>query len=408
MRWIIVDPGAGHQSPDNGGFLMAFRFYVVGFNSQGDFMKKWTLRSITIAVLSSILGFATGTAEADVTIEHSMSVDGMGIMAFGNMSGTSKTTISGDKSRTDSDIKMQSKLAGFLARNAVGPSADIVLLDPDKLYHLNVNKKEYTESTFEQMRAQMQKLSDQLSSNEDKKQPSAIDQSKCTWLPPKADIKRSGEKAQFAGYDAERVTITASQPCEDKDTGSVCEVALVLDQWTSTGFAQSAEVQRFYKAYAAKMGIDPSNPHDATQRAKALFGQYKGIWTEIASKMQNVNGYPVKSSFTLALGGPQCKDSKADQSQANAHDDASSTPTSPGALAGVVAGKLGGLFHKKKDDAHASPAQPTPAVTPVPVPDGDVALITVSSQLVSVSTNGASADAFVVPADFKKLELKTQ
>jgi hypothetical protein len=73
-----------------------------------------------------------------------------------------------------------------------------------------------------------------------------------------------------------------------------------------------------------------------------------------------------------------------------------------------MAGKLGGLFHKKKDDADAPAAQPAPVVTPVAVPAGDVALMTVSSQLVSVSTNGASADAFTVPADFKKQELKTQ
>jgi hypothetical protein len=73
-----------------------------------------------------------------------------------------------------------------------------------------------------------------------------------------------------------------------------------------------------------------------------------------------------------------------------------------------VAGKLGGLFHKKKDDADAPAAPPAPAVTPVALPPGDVALMTVSSQLVSVSTTGASADAFTVPADFKKEELKTQ
>jgi hypothetical protein len=41
------------------------------------------------------------------------------------------------------------------------------------------------------------------------------------------------------------------------------------------------------------------------------------------------------------------------------------------------------------------------------VPPGDVALMTVSSQLVSVSTNGAGADAFTVPADFKRQETKT-
>jgi hypothetical protein len=369
-------------------------------------MKIKTLLPATMGILCVTIGFATGIARADVTIERSTSVVGVGIMAFGNMSGTIKTSISGDKSRTDSSTEMQSKLVGFLARGAVGPSADIVLLDQDKLYRLNLNKKQYTEMTFEQLRAQFQKVSDQMSSNTDTRQPSAIDQSKCTWLPAKADVKRSGEKAQFAGYDAERVTITATQPCEDKDTGSVCEVALVLDEWTSAGFTESAELQSFYKAYAAKLGIDPSNPADITQRAKAMFGQYKGIWSEIGSKMQTLKGYPVKNSFTLALGGAQCKDSKADESQQNSSSGSSSVTTNPGALAGAVAGKIGGLFHKKSDASDASPAPTTPTVANVP--EGDVALITVSSQLVAVSTTAVSADAFVVPADFKKVDLKSQ
>jgi hypothetical protein len=44
----------------------------------------------------------------------------------------------------------------------------------------------------------------------------------------------------------------------------------------------------------------------------------------------------------------------------------------------------------------------------VALPPGDVALVTMSTQLTSVSTSSASADAFVVPADFKRLEIKTQ
>jgi len=368
-------------------------------------MKIRTLRPAARAVLCGILSLATGIAQADITLERTMSVEGVGAMAFGNMSGTTRTTISGDKSRTDSDIKMKSKIIGFLARNAVGPSAEIVRLDDDKLYHLNINKKEYTETSFEQMRERLQKAQDQMNSTDEKKQPSAVDQSKCEWLPARADVKKTGEKAQFAGYDSERVVITAAQPCKDKDTGSICEVALVLDQWLSTGFAESAEALKFYKAYAAKMGMDPTSSQDVSQRAKALFSQYKGIWTEVAAKMQNVKGYPVKSSFTLALGGEQCKNSNAQQAQSSQDNDSSN---SPGGLAGAMAGKLGGLFHKKKDDADAPAAQPAPVVTPVAVPPGDVALMTVSSQLVSVSTNGASADAFTVPADFKKQELKTQ
>jgi len=357
-----------------------------------------------LTALCGIVALTAGVARADITLERTMAVEGVGAMAFGNMSGTTKTTISGDKSRTDSDIKMQSKLVRFLAHNALGPSADIVRLDEDKIYHLNINKKEYTETTFEQMRQQTKTMSDQMASADEKKQPSAIDESKCEWLPPKAEVRKTGEKAQFAGYDAERVVITASQPCKEKETGSICEVALVLDEWLSTGFTAGAEVQRFYKAYATKMGLDPSSSQDISQKAQALFSRYKGIWSEIATKMQGVKGYPVKSSFTLALGGPQCKNSNAQQAQSSTSD--SSDSSSPGSLAGAVAGKLGGLFHKKKDDAQPA-APPATATTPVAIPPGDVPLMTVSSQLVSVSTNGASTAVFTVPADFKKQEAKT-
>ena len=367
-------------------------------------MKIQKTRSTALVLIGSILAFAAATAKADITIERATSVDGVGAMAFANMSGTSKTSISGDRSRTDSDMKMQSKIIGFLARSAMGPSAEIVLLDRDTLYHLNMNKKEYTETTFEQFRAQMQKISDQMNSGENKQQPSAVDQSKCVWLPAKVDVNKSGEKAQFAGYDAQRVTVTATQPCQDKETGAICEVALVLDQWTSADFAESSEARKFYTAYASKMGIDVSNSQDVSERAKALFGQYKGLWTEVAAKMQGVKGYPVKSSFTLGLGGPQCKDSNAQQAQTSKTDNSS---PGPGGVAGAVVGKLGGLFQKKKDTADAPQAPQVPAAAPVVMPPGDVALMTVSSQVVSVSTNSVSADVFTVPVGFKKIEART-
>jgi hypothetical protein len=366
-------------------------------------MKNGTLRPAA-AIVCSALGFAACVAHADVTIVRSTTVEGVGAMSLGNMSGTSTTIISGDKSRTQSDVKMQSKLVGFLARNAVGPTAEIVLLDQDRILHVNINKKEYTETTFEQMRAQLQKATDQMSQSQDnRQQPSAVDQSKCVWLPAKVAVSKTGEKAQYGGFDSERTIITAAQPCQDKDTGSICEVALILDQWLSADFQEGAEVRRYYTTYAAKMGMDAAGMQDASQRAKAMFSQYKDIWTQVAAKMQGVKGYPVRTGFTLAMGGPQCKDPKAQQAQSGDSDDSSG---SSGGLAGAVAGKLGGLFHRKSD-SDSPPAQPAPAVTPVPVPAGDVALMTVSSQLVSVSTDSVGADAFTVPADFKKQELKT-
>jgi hypothetical protein len=362
-----------------------------------------------------VLAACTHIASADVTTVQRISIDGIGGMSITNMSGTTTTIIAGERSRTESDLQMQSKLMRMFARGAAGPHVDIVLLDAGKIDHLEVNKKEYTETTFEQMRAQMQKIMDQSQAESAKEEPrqTTVDDSKCEWSDPKAEVKKSGEKATFAGYDAERLTITASQACKDKDTGSVCEFVLSLDEWLAPKFKSSAEAMKFHRAYAQKMGLGPgaaSTSKDLGERAQAMFGRYKGIWSEVAAKTKDIKGYPVKTSFAFAIGGPQCQSQNQSQSQnAQASDSSasstSSTPTNPADVAGKIGDKLAGLFHKKSDNPPpadaAAPA--TPAAAPA-LPPGMIPLMNMSSELVSVSTASVDPSLFLVPADFKKVE----
>jgi hypothetical protein len=368
------------------------------------------------------LGFATlllasTAAHADVTTEQHISVQGVGAMAFGNMTGTTRTAISGDRSRTDSEVKMESKLVSFLARNSMGPTAEIVRLDNDKLYRLNINKKEYTEESFEDLRAKMQqalngpKSTAKTADAEDRPPPSAVDQSKCEWLEPKADVTRTGDKSTIAGYEADHVVVSAEQPCKDKETGAICEIALTLDEWLAPKFATSEEVERYHKAYAQKLGLDTAFSQASGDRAKAMFSQYKGVWTKVLDKMKGLKGYPVKSTFSLALGGEQCKSAQNAQQQQSAGNSggSSATPASPADLAKNVGAKLGSLFHKKSDDtASAPPAESTSPTPPADTgPPGTFPLITISSELVSVSTTTIPADAFEVPPGFKKVLSKS-
>ncbi len=371
-----------------------------------------------LAGLSALLAIATGTAYADVTTQQKMSVEGVGMMAVGNMSGTTTTAISGNKSRTDSDVQLESKFVRFLARNAVGPTAEIVLLDSDKMYRLNLNKKEYTETSFADFRARMQNAM-QGKGGEARQQPSAIDQSKCEWLEPKSDVKKTGQKATIAGFDAEEIVITAEQLCKDKETGAICEIALTLDEWMAPKFITNDEVMKYQKAYVQKIGLDQALNQDANERAKALFGQYKGVWADIANKMRDAKGYPVRSSFSLALGGDQCKQAQAAQQQSgdssgsggSGSTDGSSSSGSPSDLAKNMGAKLGSLFHKKKDDAppaDSSGAQSQAAAVPPAVagPAGTIKLMTINTELVSVSTAPVSSDKFEIPAGFNKVEQK--
>lgn len=341
-------------------------------------------------LLMCAVAAAISAAHADITIEENMSVSGAGLMKMANMSGHTTTTISGDRARTDSDLQFESRMMRALARGA-GQSTEIVRLDQDKIYEINDKKQTYTETTFAQRRATMQQAMEQSQKAQASQQQSTsgVDESQCEWSDPKAEVKKTGEKASIGGFAAERVTITATQACKDKKTGQVCEFGLALDQWLAPNFEASAETLAYQRAYAEKLGLNASSSRDFAERAQSMFGRYKGIWTEVAAKMKDVKGYPVKSSFGLGVGGPQCQSTQETQ--------ASGGPAEPPSLGGALGGALGGMFGKKKEQT-----QPAPTSAPVALPNGMMSLMTVSTELVSVNRNAASPQTFEVPAGFKK------
>jgi hypothetical protein len=350
---------------------------------------------INTSLRQILLGLAIATAisaaaHADVTVEESLSVNGAGMMKMANMTGRTVTTISGRRARTDTDLTFESALVRTFARG-VGQSTDIVLLDEDKVYSLNNKKKTYTETTFADLRAKMQESMQKMQEAQASQQQTAsgVDDSQCEWSEPKAEVKRSGEKASIAGFQAERVTITATQACKNKENGEVCEFGLSLDQWMAPGFEASSETLAYNRAYAEKLGLTTGTSKEFAERAQTLFSRYQGIWNEVATKMRDVKGNPVKSSFALGVGGPQCGSAQEAQQ--------SNSSASQPSLGGALGGAIGGLFNKKKEQA------PPPATTPPPaMANGLIALMTVSTEMISVNRDAAGPQAFTVPADYKK------
>jgi len=122
-----------------------------------------------------------------------------------------------------------------------------------------------------------------------------------------------------------------------------------------------------------------------------MFGRYKGIWSELGKQLMTLNlkGYPVKSGFSLGVGGPQCQSTQQQQAQGG--------PQSPPSLGGALGGALGGMFKKKQDQP-----QPQAAPPPATMAGGLMPLMTMSNELVSISRDAAGPQSFEVPADYKK------
>lgn len=353
-------------------------------------VEKLAPRILLTCAVGAVLA---ATAHADVVTEERISVNGL--MKMVNMSGTTVTTISGDRARTDSNLQFESGMMRMLARGA-GESTEIVRLDQDKLYSLDPRKKTYTETTFAEQREQMQQAMQQMQEGQAAQQQSAsgIDESQCEWSEPTADIARTGEKATVAGYEAERVTITAKQSCTNRKTGEVCDFGLSLDQWVAPGFEASAETLAYQRAYAQKLGLGASASPTFAERAESMFGRYQGIWTEVAAKMQDVKGYPVKSSFGLGVGGPQCQSAYEQQ----ATDEPGVAQRIGGAVGGALGSALGGMFGRKKKEEAPAQAQTPPAA----MPGGLIPLMTVSTELVSVRQEAVDPQLFEIPPGYKK------
>lgn len=339
----------------------------------------------------------SAAAQADVTMQEQMNLSGSGMMKMANMSGTTTTTISGNKARTESAMQFESGLMRTFARGAGGPHVEIVRLDEDKIYSLDPKKKTYTETTFAERRAMMQQAMDRMNQSQAQQQQatSGVDESECEWSDPKSDVKRTGEKVLIAGFQAEHVTVTATQSCTNKKTGDVCDFGLALDQWLAPGFEASSETKAYQQAYAEKLGLGSAASRDFSERAQQSFGRYKGLWAELGKRMAElpVKGYPVKSGFSLGVGGPQCKSTQQTQAQGGPEQQ------QPQSIGGALGGALGGMFGKKKKEQEPAQQQAAP---PPAMAGGLMPLMSMGTELVSITRDAVAPASFEVPGDYKK------
>ena len=338
-----------------------------------------------LVLATGILACDVDAARADVTIQEHIVVEGSGLMSMAGMSGTSTTSISGKRARIENDMRMQSGFARVLVRGA-GQNSEIVQLDADTIYELDMKKKRYRRSSLAARRDQLAKSIEQTGQAQ-RANPIAFDDSQCDWLEPKATVLRTGAKATIAGLNAEPLGVVVRQSCRDRRSGEVCDIALSVEEWVASGSAGGREALQFRTAYAQQMGIS-NQGREVVGRAEAMFGRYRQAWSLVANELRDVKGFPVRTNISFGLGGASCKSAAGRASGAGG-----ASALSPGALTG----RLAGLFGRKKSSEQA-PATAAPAgLSDMTVP------LRLTSELISIGGEHLGADTFEVPAGFKNV-----
>ena len=398
----------------------------------------------SLAPVTCIAVFACAVAHADVTIQDQTTIN----VAFVKAHGSNTRRITDDKKRTESEFSCEGFMSMLCGKNG---SLEIVRLDDSLTMHGDTKKKTYTATPFptpEQRQAMEQRMQAVMEKMKSCPTPvttrsPSVDTSKCQMTPPTTSVATPGDTASFAGHAAHHSVLTMTQSCANPQTGDSCDMVYTFDLWLANDeLPELTTSQTFEKNYMHKIGLDQPGALAVPAQFAQFLAPYKDAMQKLGNESSSLKGYPLKSTFRFALGGPHCAASKnsgdsqgtsgggssgggliTDASGAAAGAAASSTQgvaeaeaaqsiahsTGSGAggyIAGSAAGAfankmIGGLFSKKKS-ADASP--PKDSATAAPATPGLITVAEFSVETTAISAGAIPADQFEMPANWKKVE----
>jgi hypothetical protein len=330
--------------------------------------------------------------------------------------GSMTTAYTATKKREDTESHCEG-LMSMVCGNVQG--GEIVRLDKDLTWHLEPKQQRYREDAFatpEQlaaMRAQMKANLEKMKScpaNTRAQEP--VDKSKCEMSPPKFEVRKTGDKGTFAGLSSERTLATYTQSCTDKQTGDVCDTVVAMEMWlTQDSLPGAADRRAFDQAYAKKLGLAEMQGMFSGQMATYL-APYQSQMSELTEKMKQLKGLPLKTTFRVMMGGPQCAAAKkqAADSSLSSGSGSNGNPTADMTDAGKAVGQLlGGLFKKKKnadassDSGSASSTPPAQIAPPSSTEFPQMTqLVGFTIETTAVQTDAIAAERFEIPAGWTK------
>jgi hypothetical protein len=145
---------------------------------------------------TALATLATSNAFADITMQQRIKVEAGGSLSFLSSGSTVTSSVANDKSWTESKTQSKSKMMGSFGGN--NDSISIMRVDKDLVWQLSPEKKQYTEMTFEQMRAQIEEGMEQLRQMQQNGRQSAlpVKEEDCEWSNPTLERDDTGTLSQ--------------------------------------------------------------------------------------------------------------------------------------------------------------------------------------------------------------------
>jgi hypothetical protein len=310
------------------------------------------------------------------------------------MEGTQAEKVAGDKAMTTSNMKMTSKVMKFFGAGKPQETASITRLDKELIWDLNLKEQEYTEKTFAQIRAEMEKA---LKDAEKEKAKYAKEHPKDTVsFRTEVKVNKTGKSQKIAGYNTEETVITMLMYGKNAESGEQGVMNVIMDLWLAKDVPGAEDFQNFYTAMAAKLGFTGTGQ----QSMEGMLAGFGIDARDLYKHTKDLKGMALMSTVSLGMVADttaqaskkgEMKEDKKEQESEQADEEGKSG----------MAKKLGGLFGKKdkepkKDEAAKSKDSKSEE------PSGPAYLMQFTTTVTEISSGSIAASEFEVPAGFKK------
>ena len=322
------------------------------------------------AVAAPLFAFAVAHTYADVKTREQTSIKFEG--AFGKVvsflsrgkdtGATNTAAVKGNRKTTKNDS-----------------TGEIIDLSEEKVYTLNIKKKEYTVETFEQIRKRMREEAEKAKQQMEKEEPAQHKEE--PQKPQKEyevdfDVKETGQKKPLLGYDTKEAVVTVTVREKGKTLEEGGGIVMTNDMWLAPRIPELKELTdfdiRFWKQLQEGTGVPSISPEQMAQ-IMAMFPLFGKAMDRMQKDGGKIDGTALDTTTTLesVKSKEQLADAQHQQQQSGGS----------GGISGMLARKM-----MKKNDSAAS-ARST--------------VFTTHHQYLEVSKSVDAAD-LALPPDFKE------
>ena len=295
------------------------------------------------------------------------------------------------KTREQSNIKFEGFLGFFMNRGKAAKEGlintaavkgnrkattsedrgEIIDLGEEKVYTLDIKKKEYTVKTFDQIRQQMREEAEKARKEHEKQEPT---QEKAEPQKPQKeyevdfDVKDTGQKKQIIGYDTHETIVTITVREKGKTLDESGGIVMTNDLWLGPRIPELRELadfdMRYWKALQEGSGVPTMSPEQMAQLLAAfpLFGRAMERMQKDGDKLSGT-----ALDTTMTLESVKGKDETTQSQQSGG-----------GGISGMLARKM-----MKKESKPRS------------------TIFTTHHQYLELSKSAAASDV-AIPSDFKE------